>query len=274
MKKFMERLESRKGTTIFTLILSAIVLLVLVARLLRGDFHSVFLCVLTLLLFNIPLLANKVLKVTLPKELEIIILLFVFAAEILGEIGSFYTHISWWDTMLHTINGFLMAAIGFALIDILNSTEKFHFNLSPLFVGVVAFCFSMTVGVVWEFFEFGMDFFFGTDMQKDFLVSDVASVYFNSDGLNQVVTFDNISGTVIMQNGQAVYTIENGYLDIGIIDTMKDLLVNCVGAIVFSVIGYFYIIGRSKGAFASKFIPQYSNEDKKTKAKKKEKTKA
>ena len=170
MKNFFERLESRKGTTIFTLILSAIVLIILVARIIRGDYHSVFLCVLTLLLFNIPLLANKVLKVTLPKELEVIIILFIFAAEILGEIGSFYTHISWWDTMLHTVNGFLMAAIGFALIDILNSTPKFHFNLSPLFVAVVAFCFSMTVGVIWEFFEFGMDYIFGTDMQKDFIV--------------------------------------------------------------------------------------------------------
>ena len=266
MKNFFERLESRKGTTIFTLILSAIVLIILVARIIRGDYHSVFLCVLTLLLFNIPLLANKVLKVTLPKELEVIIILFIFAAEILGEIGSFYTHISWWDTMLHTVNGFLMAAIGFALIDILNSTPKFHFNLSPLFVAVVAFCFSMTVGVIWEFFEFGMDYFFGTDMQKDFIVKDVASVTFNPDGLNQVVTFKDISGTVIMQNGEAVYLIEGGYLDIGIIDTMKDLLVNCVGAIVFSAIGYSYIIGRSKGAFAKKFIPQYSKENEKNTA--------
>ena len=137
---------SRKRS-ILHIVLSVIVLLVLVARFLRADYHSVFLCLLTLLLFNIPQFANKFFKVTLPRELEVVILLFIFAAEILGEIGNFYNQITWWDTMLHTINGFLMAAIGFALIDILNNSPKFHINLSPVFVAVVAFCISMTIGV-------------------------------------------------------------------------------------------------------------------------------
>ncbi len=247
--------RDRKGP--FNLFLSIVVLIVLVARAIRADYQSVFICVLTLLLFNIPFWANKVLKVTLPRELEIIILLFIFAAEILGEIGSFYTHISWWDTMLHTINGFLMAAIGFSLIDLLNSSPKFHISLSPTFVAVVAFCFSMTVGVVWEFFEFSMDMIFHTDMQKDFIINSLYTVTFNPDGLNEVVKFPEITDTVLMQNGEEIYRF-SGYLDIGIIDTMKDLLVNCIGAIVFSVIGYFYIIGRNKGVFASKFIPQYN----------------
>ncbi len=256
MKKYkVSNWRERKGP--FNLFLSVVVLVVLVARLLRADYQSVFICVLTLLLFNIPFWANKILKVTLPRELEIIILLFIFAAEILGEIGSFYTHISWWDTMLHTINGFLMAAIGFSLIDLLNNSPKFHISLSPTFVAVVAFCFSMTVGVVWEFFEFGMDMIFHTDMQKDFIVNSVYTVTFNPDGLNEVVKFSEITETALIQNDKEIYRF-SGYLDIGIIDTMKDLLVNCVGAIVFSIIGYFYIIGRNKGIFASKFIPQYN----------------
>lgn len=65
-----------------------------------------------------------------------------------------------WDTILHTLNDFLMAAIGFSLVDILNRNEKFSFKLSPVFMAIVAFCFSMTIGVIWEFFEFGMDQFF------------------------------------------------------------------------------------------------------------------
>jgi len=251
--------EYTRKRSIAHLILSVIVLLVMVARFIRGDYHSVFLCLLTLLLFDIPLFAHKVFKVTLPTELEVIILLFVFAAEILGEIGSFYTHIKWWDTMLHTLNGFLMAAIGFALIDILNNSPKFHINLSPMFVAVVAFCISMTVGVLWEFFEFGMDMFAGTDMQKDRFVSEIASVAINPSGLNDVITVSGIKSTQL-QLANGTYTISNGYLDIGIIDTMKDLLVNFIGAIVFSAIGYFYIIGRNKGVFASKFIPQYTPE--------------
>lgn len=251
-----KRLSLRKKRGIVNAILSIIVLLVLIARLLRADYHSVFICILTLMLFNIPFWAEKVLKITLPKELEIIILCFIFAAEILGEIGSFYTYIPWWDTMLHTINGFLMAAIGFALIDLLNNSPKFHITLSPTFVAVVAFCFSMTIGVLWEFFEFSMDMIFHTDMQKDFIVSSIYTVTFNPDGLNSVYDIPEITETVLLYNGEEIYRF-SGYLDIGIIDTMKDLIVNFVGAVVFSTIGYFYILGRNKGVFASKFIPQY-----------------
>lgn len=165
--------------------------------------------------------------------------------------------------MLHTINGFLMAAIGFALIDILNNSPKFHINLSPIFVAFVAFCFSMTVGVLWEFFEFGMDSFTRTDMQKDRFVTSISSVALNPEGINNPIKLSNIDKTVVYLNGnEDGYVIESGYLDLGVIDTMKDLIVNCIGAIVFSTIGYFYIIGRNKGVFASKFIPQLqSNED-------------
>lgn len=255
-----KKLSLRKKRGIVNAILSLIVLFVLVARLLRADYHSVFICILTLMLFNIPFWAEKVLKITLPKELEIIILFFIFAAEILGEIGSFYTYIPWWDTMLHTINGFLMAAIGFALIDLLNNSPKFHITLSPSFVAVVAFCFSMTIGVLWEFFEFGMDMIFHTDMQKDFIVSSIYTVTFNPDGLNSVYEIPEITETVLLKNGEEIYRFA-GYLDIGIIDTMKDLIVNFVGAVVFSTIGYFYILGRNKGVFASKFIPQYHNDE-------------
>ncbi len=250
-----------KSKSIINLVLSIIVAAVLVARFLRGDYYSVFLCILTLLLFNIPLFVDKRLNISLPKELEAIILLFIFSAEILGEIGSFYTHIPWWDTMLHTINGFLMAAIGFALIDILNNSPKFHFNMSPLFVAFVAFCFSMTVGVVWEFFEFFMDYFTLTDMQKDRMVLDISSVLLNPTGLNDEIVIKGIESTTLNLTDGSTYLIEGGYLDIGIIDTMKDLFVNLIGAIVFSIIGYFYIIGRNNGVFAKKFIPQLKEKE-------------
>lgn len=250
-----------KSKSIVNLVLSIIVALVMVARFLRADYYSVFLCLLTLLLFNIPQFVDKKLHVSLPKELEAIILLFIFSAEILGEIGSFYTHIPWWDTMLHTINGFLMAAIGFALIDILNNSPKFHITMSPMFVAFVAFCFSMTVGVVWEFFEFSMDYFTLTDMQKDRMVTDISSVLINPTGLNDEIIIRGIQSTTVTLADGSTHVIEGGYLDIGIIDTMKDLLVNLIGAVVFSVIGYFYIIGRNNGVFAKKFIPQLQEKE-------------
>lgn len=257
-KKFKAHIKSK---SIVNLVLSIIVALVMVARFLRADYYSVFLCLLTLLLFNIPQFVDKKLHVSLPKELEAIILLFIFSAEILGEIGSFYTHIPWWDTMLHTINGFLMAAIGFALIDILNNSPKFHITMSPMFVAFVAFCFSMTVGVVWEFFEFSMDYFTLTDMQKDRMVTDISSVLINPTGLNDEIIIRGIQSTTVTLADGSTHVIEGGYLDIGIIDTMKDLLVNLIGAVVFSVIGYFYIIGRNNGVFAKKFIPQLQEKE-------------
>jgi hypothetical protein len=253
-EKFLKIIK-RKG--VVNSVLSAVVILVMTARFLRADYWSVFLCTLTLALFNIPVFVKKWFKVELSKTLEVVILLFIFSAEILGEIGSFYTHISWWDTMLHTTNGFLMGAIGFALIDILNKSPNFHISLSPVFVSVVALCISMTVGVVWEFFELGMDTFFYTDMQKDRFVTSISSVALNPEGINEPVFIDDISKTVVFdENGNAILTIENGYLDVGIIDTMKDLFVNFIGAIVFSVIGYFYLINRDEGSLARRFIPK------------------
>ncbi len=256
MKQGLSDRIKQNGVT--HLILSALVLLILIAKIYRRDYFAVLLCLLTLCLFNIPLMANRLLHVTLSGELKAVILLFIFASEILGELGSFYTYITWWDTMLHTVNGFLMAAIGFALIDVLNNAPQFHINLSPFFVVVVAFCFSMTIGVLWEFFEFGADRLLGLDMQKDRIITEISSVTFDPNGLNHVVHISGITDTVLLENGNVLYVIEGGYLDVGLIDTMKDLLVNFLGAVVFSVIGYFYLIGRSRGKFARKFIPQYA----------------
>ncbi len=247
----------RKNKGIFHLVLSIFVVAVLVNRAFRADYQSVFICTMALLLFNVPVWAYRFLKVTLPRELEITILFFILGGTVLGEVGNFYTHIPWWDTMLHTLNGFLMAAIGFALIDILNNSPKFHIELSPVFVVVVAFCVSMTVGVLWEFFEYGVDCVLGNDMQKDRFITEIASVALHPEGLNEPVRIQGITATALLSNGETIYVIEGGYLDIGLIDTMKDLLVNFLGAVVFSVIGFFYLIGRNRGVFASKFIPQY-----------------
>ena len=243
--------DVRSHPLLFTtyVVLRALVLLVLVLEALKGDYYNVFLCGLTLVLFMIPAFVEHRLHIDVPNTLEIIILLFIFSAEILGEIQEYYLMFPFWDTMLHTMNGFLMAAIGIAMVDILNRSRKFKVRLSPAFVALVAFCFSMTVGVVWEFFEYGMDLFFHTDMQKDTWINTIYSVSLNPEGRNvaQQVIVDSV-----VVNGETW----PGYLDIGLHDTMKDLFVNFVGAVIFSVIGALYIMGRGKGWFAKKFIPR------------------
>ena len=241
-------------------ILRIMVVGVMVAQFINEDFGNVFICILTLVLFMIPSFVEKRIKIDVPNTLEVIVLMFIFAAEILGEIREYYLNIPGWDTMLHTVNGFLCAAVGIAMIDILNRNKRFSISMSPLFVALVAFCFSMTIGVLWEFIEYGADMIFRADMQKDTLVSSISSVYFNPDGRNVTVVISDISKTVIngSVNGQPAETVLNGYLDIGVIDTMKDLFVNFIGAVVFSVIGYFYFRNRGESkssGFVRRFIP-------------------
>lgn len=241
------------------IILRALVLICLILQIMRGDWQNVFFCILTLVLFTIPYFVDKTLNITLPTLLEDIILLFIFSAEILGEIQNFYGIFPYWDTMLHTINGFLCAAIGFALIDILNRNDKFLFKCSPLFVAIVAFCFSMTVGVLWEFFEYTSDHYFLADMQRDSVIQEISSAYLHPQGLNKPIIIENIDHTVIyyQEDGEMkTHVIEGGYMDIGIIDTMEDLFVNFIGAIVFSIIGLLYIKDRDEYHYLENFLPR------------------
>lgn len=251
--KIIKIKENKKRRLTIRGILSILVAAVAVRSFLAGNYENLFTCILTLLLFCVPLYIDRRLRIDLPPTLEAIIYLFIFAAEIQGEIGSFYTKYPGWDTMLHTTNGFLMAAIGFALVDIFNRSERFSMKLSPFFLAIVAFCFSMTVGVLWEFFEFGMDWFFHMDMQKDFFVNTINTVALNPDGLNIV---EHIPIESLIVNGEDWLSMYGGYLDIGLIDTMKDLFVNFIGAVVFSVIGFLYTKHRESGSFAEKFIPK------------------
>lgn len=250
-------MKARKNRTKIQMVLTLIVVFSVIRQFFLGNYHNMFLGILTLILFMVPQFLDKKLSVTIPVGLETVILIFIFSAEILGEINAFYVKIPIWDSILHTTNGFLMAAIGFALIDLFNRSEKFSIKMSPYFVAFFAFCFSMTVGVLWEFFEFSMDQFFGLDMQKDWIVTAINSVKLNPTGANVPIHVD-VQSVVI--NGKQ-WNI-GGYLDIGLIDTMKDLIVNFIGAVVFSIIGILYLKNRERGKLAASLIPQVRNEDK------------
>jgi hypothetical protein len=245
-----------KANIITRIVLTAVVIGILIRSALLGAFESCFICLLVLLLFALPSFIERTLKIDLPDTLEIIILVFIFAAEILGELSSYYLQYPHWDTILHSTWGFLCAAVGFSLVDILNRNAKIKFTLSPVFLSISAFCFSMTVGVFWEFFEFGADMILGLDMQKDTVTNIINSTLLDPTKTNTVISVENISEVLI--NGQNLGV--GGYLDIGLIDTMEDLAVNFIGAILFSFIGYFYIKRRGKGKLARQFIPTLTSE--------------
>lgn len=264
MKRLVIFGKNKKATATVYFVLRFLVIVTTVLQFIEGNYENVFMCALTLVLFLIPIIIERGLNIKLPNTLEIIIFLFIFSAQILGEVQNFYGIFKYWDTILHTINGFLCAAIGFSMIDILNRSTKFHKMLTPVFVALVAFCFSMTVGVLWEFIEYGMDKTFNTDMQKDRILTTVSSTLLNEEGKNQEEVIKNIDKTIVngIYNGEeSVITIDGGFLDIGLNDTMKDLIVNFIGAVVFSILGLLYIKNRDEYRFAEEFMPVVKAEE-------------
>lgn len=247
--------EHRSSFAVY-MILRTLVIIVMIRQIFTQNYENIFVCVLTLLLFIVPSLVQLTFKVELPIFLEILILVFIYAAEILGEIDNYYFSIPYWDTILHTINGFVCAAIGFSLVGLLNKNEKIKFFVSPVFFAIVSFTFSMTIGVMWEFFEYSMDRFFGMDTQKDTLIQEIHSAGVE----DQLPSFsiDEIQEVTI--NGKVIS--DKGYIDIGLIDTMSDLFVNFVGATVFSIFSYFYSKNSKQFAFIQFFIPTKKEEDK------------
>ena len=245
--------RDKKAFTVFV-VLRALVIAVLVRSVFIQQWENVFVCVLTLVLLLIPPIVERSLHIDLPTTLEILVFCFVFCAEILGEIECYYIRFAFWDTALHTINGFMFAAFGFCLVDVLNENKRFRFELSPIYLAVVAFCFSMTIGVLWEFFEFSADLFLHTDMQKDTVLTRFASTALDATYSNHAVQVRDIVRTTIeTADGETI--VMPGYLDVGLVDTIKDMMVNFVGAVVFSTIGFFYVKYRGKGRIASQFIP-------------------
>ncbi|ENZ5565716.1 hypothetical protein F6H84_RS12705 [Enterococcus hirae] len=250
-------------THAFYILLRVIVTVMLVDQIFQQNMGNTFLLLLTLVLFEIPYLLEKMLKIEIPNMLEIIIISFIFSSTVLGELSDFYGYFSMWDTILHALTGFLAGGVGFSLVYLLNKNTK-TMNLTPLLLAIVSFCFSMTVGVMWEFVEFSADHIFQLDMQKDSLVQQINSVELSKDG-NTVHSIPNIEQTIVEYKDSAgnteKYVISGGYLDIGIIDTMKDLFVNFIGALTFSIFGYLYSQNDyRKFTFIRNFIPRKNRE--------------
>ena len=257
-KALQQELREHKSSFIVFYTLRALAIVILIRQIFQGNYESAFYCILALVLLYLPSWIQVRLHIELPPPLEIAVLCFIFAAEILGEVNAFYVVVPHWDTMLHTINGFLAAAVGFSLIMLLNDDERLTFDLSPFFLALVAFCFSMTIGVLWEFFEFGADFFFHTDMQKDTIINDLYTVALDPTNTNKVIAIRGIQDVAV--NGESLGL--GGYLDIGLLDTMKDLFVNFIGAVVFSVTGFFYAKSKGKRRTAAQgFVPSKKTAD-------------
>jgi len=248
------RAYAKQRPKVFTVyvILRLLVVAALVRSAMLQEYESMFVCLLVLVLFMLPSFLERKLKIELPDTLEIIILVFIFAAEILGELECYFIQYPNWDTILHTTSGFLCAAIGFSLVNLLNKDNRISLSLSPLYMAIAAFCFSMTIGVLWEFIEFSADRLFLLDMQKDTVITTISSVTLDATNSNTPIVIRNINDVAV--NGQSLGL--GGYLDIGLYDTMEDLFVNFIGAVVFSLFGYFYVKHEGRGKLVSSLVPR------------------
>ena len=258
IQHLQNRIAMNRRRFILYSILRILVIVMMVRCFFLGEYENVALCVLSLVLFLVPALAEEGLNIRIPVLFESIIYIFIYAAWILGEIQNYYVLIPGWDTMLHTMNGFLCAAVGFSLVDLLNHKSK-DVHLSPMYITIVAFCFSMTVGVMWEFIEYFCDSFFYLDMQKDTIIRNIGTVKLTGE----LQFIPNIEKTVMYLADGRTVTVNGGYLDVGINDTMKDLFVNLIGAIAFSIIGYNYIAKRPDTSIAPAFQIRYETPDEK-----------
>lgn len=245
---FAERLDTSPRVATLYLILWALTVFCLVRQVIWRNWEGVGVCVFALALFSIPRLVERQFHISIPPLFEGIIYAFIFAAQVLGEVEHFYTGLPGWDTALHTLNGFVAAALGFSMVYLLNQKSP-NLRLSAGYMALVAFCFSMTVGACWEIVEFTGDTFFGQDMQKDAIVTSFNSVALDPNHAQGLVSVNGITGTTIHTETGDV-EVPGGYLDIGLHDTMKDLIVNLIGAIVFTAFGYIYMKHRSRKSFA------------------------
>ena len=194
----------------FNFYLTRVIRLALISSFVLGIYNqrwmAVFVSLLTLIMTFLPQLVQKRYRINLPGEFQVIIVLFIYAGIYLGEVRDFYLRYWWWDSMLHAFSGIALGFAGFLILYSLYKTERL--KASPLLIVIFSFFFAVGLGAVWEIFEFGMDSAFGLDMQK-------------------------------ARNLEEVY----GYCDtrLGVLDTMYDLILDAIGALVASIGGYFYL---------------------------------
>ena len=268
--RLLERIRAHRVVYAIYCLLCLISLGVLLYSVIQQDFLGIFNASLSLLLFLLPVFLEDQLRIELSAPLKIITMLFVFCAQILGEVGMCYARFPFWDDLLHWVNGFLFAAFGFSLAEICNRRRSATFHLSPFYLALVACCFSMSIGVLWEFLEFFLDLMTHGDMQKDRVLRAISSGWFSPNGQTPVAV-KSIVQTVITTADGEVYTVD-GYLDIGLFDTMKDLIVDFIGALIFSVIGYFHLKREGSHPLADALIPKVSHAIANTKKQKHHKT--
>lgn len=191
----------------------------------KGDTSQILLSIFNIILSLCPLAFEIIFKSKFSLPIHIFLTVYI-AALLLGHSYHFYDYLSWWDNMLHAFGGFTIALLGIYLIPYFNKGN----DVSPAFKVMFAISFALGLSVLWEFFEYSCDHLIGSDMQKDTIITTIRS-YFLGTKIGEIGTIESI--TKITINGEEMPF--NGYLDIGLIDTLTDLLMALIGSAVLSI---------------------------------------
>lgn len=220
----------------------------------KGQFTYAGICLGALVLLTIPYYFQSKKQIYFPTIIKIAISLFIFCTQILGEIFHFYTTFAYWDSILHAFSGFFNVAIGLYVFSLIIPLKKIQSYFATILFAV---CFSMTLGMFWECFEYAGDRLLQSDMQKDTVITSIA---FQHDKKN--IAIKDINKTIIRYKDKQKtkeFTIDKGYIDIGLYDTMNDTFINLGGAIVFAGLGYIYLKNPSKHKYIALCIPYKIN---------------
>lgn len=167
------------------------------------QWFTAFLSFLTIVLCYVPSILARSFKVVLPLEFELIVTFFMYASIFLGSVWGYYEYFWWWDVFLHTMSGMVLGMVGFLIVFILHSEEKFKLRLTPLYIAVFSFSFSLALGALWEIFEFFLDLFFDMQMQHGSLVDTMSDLIVDAIGAFVVA----VSGALYIRNASfALFT--------------------------------------------------------------------
>jgi uncharacterized membrane protein YjdF len=208
VKEFFRRVTRDRESLIIASI-RALLVLAIAGSIYELNWLAVFVSALALGLSIVPELIRKRYQITLPRSIQVFIIVFIFAALFLGEMQSFYEKFWWWNSLLHLLSGIALGFSGFLIVYILHKTGRF--SASPFLLSIFAFCFAVAIGTLWEIFEFTMDSILGLDMQK---------------------------------SRNLCATLTNCDTRLGVVDTMRDLILDALGAFSAVVVGYLYLNNR------------------------------
>ena len=216
-----------KRNVLITRTVRTIILVSMVASILLGIFGifgetgeshyfmNAFTCLVMFLITLVPSYITSRTRLIVPAALQTMFVVFTFLAMYFGEIFNYYERFWWWDVMLHSTSGFMLGLLGYLLLYSMNHDRTIFFHINSFCVMLFAFCFALACGALWEVFEFAGDYLLGMNMQKSVYVTDVAELapYINRWGR---------------------------FMDPGLLDSMKDLIVDSIGALVAVIGGYIY----------------------------------